>query len=227
MSEKILQVSNLSYHYPRREPVLDQVNFSWFEGERVALTGHNGAGKTTFFHLLMGLKKAKRGEIEIAGQSCRSEPDFLQARREIGFLFQDPDDQLFCPTVIEDVAFGPLNLGKSRDEALLIARETLASLGLEGFEERICYQLSGGEKRLVTLAGVLAMKPKALLLDEPTNALDRNARRRLIDILSGLPQAMLIISHDPEFLAEICNRRIELSDGKFHEQPHSAAALVG
>ena len=121
-------------------------------------------------------------------------------RPRIGFLFQDADDQLFSPTVLEDVAFGPLNLGKSQEEAKAIALKTLASLGLSGFEDRITYKLSGGEKRLVSLATVLAMEPDVLLLDEPTTGLDEATEKRLIDILKGLDLSYIVVSHNLDFL---------------------------
>lgn len=216
MSEQttLISVSGLSYRYPRRGVVLDAVDFSLHAGERVALTGANGAGKTTLLHLLVGLKKAKAGGIWAFGKDRNEEKEFIEVRARAGFLFQDPDDQLFCPTVLEDVAFGPLNLGKSRSEALQIASDTLASLGMEGFEERITHQLSGGEKRMITLAAVLAMEPEVLLLDEPSNALDTEARQRLIDTLLGLPQAMIIISHDADFIAQLATREVRLEAAK-------------
>lgn len=210
----LIKVTGLSYRYPRRGVVLDNVDFTLNEGERVALTGPNGAGKTTLLHLLVGLKKAKAGEIWAFGETRGEEKQFIDVRARAGFLFQDPDDQLFCPTVLEDVAFGPLNLGKSREEALKIASDTLASLGMEGFEERITHQLSGGEKRMITLASVLAMEPEVLLLDEPSNALDTDARQRLIDTLLGLPQAMIIISHDSDFIAQLATREVRLEEAK-------------
>lgn len=215
----LIETRGLFYRYPRRGVVLDKVDFALHSGERVALTGANGAGKTTFLHLLVGLKKAKGGEIHAFGELRSEEKAFIEVRARAGFLFQDPDDQLFCPTVLEDVAFGPLNLGKSREEALQIARDTLASLGMDGFEERVTHQLSGGEKRMITLACVLAMKPDVLLLDEPSNALDTEARRRLLDTLKSLPHAMIIISHDDEFLIELETRRVRLSDAKLVEEP--------
>lgn len=212
--KNLIKVTGLSYRYPRRGVVLDGVDFSLQAGERVALTGPNGAGKTTLLHLLVGLKKPKAGEIWAFGETRSEEKQFIDVRARAGFLFQDPDDQLFCPTVLEDVAFGPLNLGKSREDALQIASDTLASLGMAGFEERITHQLSGGEKRMITLASVLAMEPEVLLLDEPSNALDTAARQRLIDTLSGLPQAMIIISHDAEFIAQLATREVRLENAK-------------
>lgn len=213
----LLRVSELSYRYPRRGSVLEQVDFSLYAGDRLALTGANGAGKTTFLHLLVGLKKPKSGTVYAFGRSRSSEADFVEVRARAGFLFQDPDDQLFCPTVLEDVAFGPLNLGKSRTEALEISRHTLAELGMLEYQHRVAHQLSGGEKRMVTLASVLAMQPEVLLLDEPSNALDTASRERLIEVLQALPQAMIIISHDEDFLAQLATRRVQLEAGKLRE----------
>jgi cobalt/nickel transport system ATP-binding protein len=180
--------------------VLNNLDFEFFKGDRVGLIAPNGSGKTTFLHLIMGLNKPSSGHIELFGETVQSDTDFEEVRRRIGLLFQDPDDQLFSPTVIEDVAFGPLNLGNSREAALKIARQTLADLGLEGFEDRITYKLSGGEKRLVSLATVLAMEPDVLLLDEPLTGLDIDARLEIIEIISKLEQSYIIISHDIDFL---------------------------
>ena len=156
----------------------------------------------------------------------QSEADFLDVRRRAGLLFQDSDDQLFCPTVVEDIAFGPLNLGKSRDEALAIATQTLEKLGMHGFEERITHQLSGGEKRMITLASVLAMDPEVLLLDEPSNALDTQARLRLIDTLKALPQAMIIISHDDDFIAQLATKELRLENAKLVSVTDPKAATL-
>jgi len=150
-------------------------------------------------------------------------------RRRIGLLFQDADDQLFSPTVLEDVAFGPLNLGKSKQEAVDIARQTLDFLGLKGFEERITFKLSGGEKRLVSLATVLAMEPEILLLDEPINGLDIETKAKLTEILSGLNLSYLLVSHDFDFLAETVEAIYTMQNGKIlldrelhiHEHVHA------
>lgn len=206
MSQPLFRLSGVSFAYDIRHPVLAGVDFQLRPGERVALTGPNGAGKTTLLHVMVGLVKPQAGTVEAFGAVRRSEKDFHEVRQRAGLLFQDADDQLFCPTVVEDVAFGPLNQGRSPAQARDIARRTLARLGLQGFEERVTYKLSGGQKRLVALAAVLAMEPDVLLLDEPTNALDGETRERLLSILSALPQAMVIISHDDAFLARIANR---------------------
>jgi cobalt/nickel transport system ATP-binding protein len=137
------------------------------------------------------------------GRPAKEEKDFRGVRKRIGLLFQDADDQLFSPTVLEDVAFGPLNLGKSQDEAQEIATKTLASLGLIGFEGRVTHKLSGGEKRLVSLATVLAMEPDVLLLDEPTTGLDEATEDRLVDILKDLDVSYILVSHNMDFLKEV------------------------
>ncbi len=193
---------------------MDGCSFQIEQGERVGLVGANGSGKTTLLHLIVGLLRPESGRIEAFGSARRREADFHEVRRRAGLLFQDADDQLFCPTVAEDVAFGPLNLGKTQREARAIVAQTLDSLGLAGYEERITYRLSGGEKRLVALATVLAMQPDVLLLDEPTAGLDEHYTDRIADIFVGLPQAMLIISHDRQFLDSTATRLLRLSSGR-------------
>lgn len=219
----IIAAKGLCFTYPARGiPVLDNAHFS-LGRERLGLIGSNGCGKTTFLQLIMGLLPAQSGEIHLHGEPVRREPEFRRLRNEVGFVFQNPDDQLFMPTVLEDVAFGPLNQGLAPGQAMQRARETLEQLGLHGFEQRITHRLSGGEKRLVSLATVLAMRPKALLLDEPTNDLDPATRQRLITLLAQLPQAMCIVSHDWDFLDQTVERLLVLEDGKF--TPRDAAVL--
>lgn len=210
----LIQAIQVSYSYPQRGMVLDQADLNLYAGEKVSLEGSNGAGKTTLLNLLVGLNKPKTGRIYAFGRERVVEADFVQVRSKAGFLFQDPDDQLFCPTVLEDVAFGPMNQGKTPEEAKAISLDVLDSLGMAGFDDRVTHQLSGGEKRLITLASVLAMKPEVLLLDEPSNALDKEARVRLIDVLQALPQAMIIISHEASFLEALVTRRTRLEGGK-------------
>lgn len=212
--EPLFRLVDVHYAYPAGRSVLDGVDFQLTPGERVALTGPNGCGKTTLLHLLVGLHKPTGGEVYAFGRRRLSERDYREVRARAGLLFQDPDDQLFCPTVAEDVAFGPLNLGKSRAEARAIVRETLAFLGLEALSERITYKLSGGEKRLVSLAAVLAMRPEVLLLDEPTNALDARTRARLLEVLHQLSQTLVIVSHDEAFLACLATRTLHLEEGR-------------
>jgi cobalt/nickel transport system ATP-binding protein len=201
MSEPLIELVNITYTYPGApKPVFQDFNFQLLPGNHMGLIGPNGCGKTTMLHLIMGLLRPQAGSIVIFGEEVKKEQDFVKVRQQVGLLFQNPDDQLFCPTVIEDVAFGPLNLGKPPAEAVLIARETMDRLGLAGFEDRVTYKLSGGEKKLVSLATVLAMQPRLLLLDEPTTGLDEATRHRLIHILQDLDIGYMIVSHEPEFL---------------------------
>ena len=201
MSDPLIEMHNITFTYtgsPR--PVFQDFHFQFFPKNHLGLTGPNGCGKTTLLHLIMGLLRPQAGNIVIFGQEIKQDKDFIPIRQKVGLLFQNPDDQLFCPTVMEDVAFGPLNQGRSPAEARQIARETMESLGLRGFEDRVTYKLSGGEKKLVSLATVLAMQPQLLLLDEPTTGLDENTRHRLIHILQDLSIPYMIVSHEPEFL---------------------------
>jgi len=229
----LLNLKHISYHYPGGKTVLDQLNFSLLRGDRIGLVAPNGSGKTTLLHVIMGLLKATSGTIEIFGKPRKQEKDFSEVRRRIGLLFQDADDQLFSPTVIEDVAFGPLNLGKSKQEALDISRQTLDFLGLHDFEDRITYKLSGGEKRLVSLATVLAMQPEVLLLDEPSNALDSAMKARLIRILQKLDLSYILISHEFDLLSQTTDQFYTMGNGKIfkdeheHVHIHQHAHLVG
>ena len=214
MNDALLHFCDVEFAYGPERPVLQGCSFTLRPGQRVALHGANGSGKTTLLHLIVGLVKPTGGVIEAFGTPRRSEADFHEVRRRVGLLFQDADDQLFCPTVAEDVAFGPFNLGKPRDEVRRIVQETLTAVGLAGYEHRVTHKLSGGEKRLVALATVLAMQPDVLLLDEPVSGLDDDATARLVALLGRLPQAMLIVAHDHEFLAQTTQERWNLCDGR-------------
>ncbi|KAA5601812.1 energy-coupling factor ABC transporter ATP-binding protein [Blastochloris sulfoviridis] len=194
--------------------VLDRVSLTLQPGERVALAGANGAGKTTLLRTLVGLERPKSGRLVAFGAERRAERDFREVRARAGLLFQDPDDQLFAPTVIEDVAFGPLNLGLPPAAAVARAEATLDRLGLIHLAHRITHHLSGGEKRLASLAAVLAMEPEALLLDEPTNALDGAHLARLTDILCTLDVAMVVVSHDYALLERLADRAVLMKNGR-------------
>jgi len=213
MVAPVIALHHLSFQYPQQPLILQQLDFQLFSGQKVALRGANGSGKSTLLHLLLGLLRPTAGSIEIFQQHCETEADFVKIRGRVGLLFQDADDQLFCPTVAEDVAFGALNLGKTPEEARKIVRDTLNLLGLTGYESKITYKLSGGEKRLVALATVLAMQPEVLLLDEPTSGLDATTEQRVIALLAALPQAMLIVSHDPHFLQQVTQQTVNLTQG--------------
>ncbi len=212
----MIELRDVSYTFAQaKAPVLHHLSFV-LEDKRIGIIGPNGCGKTTLFHLMVGLLQPDTGELLFNGKPVNSKEDLRALRKEVGFLFQSSDDQLFSPTVIEDVAFGPLNLGFSPKEAKDIAMKTLAELGLKGFEDRITHRLSGGEKKLVALATILAMRPKILLLDEPTNNLDPKTRSHLIDILKALNLYQIIISHDWDFLSHTTSILYKIDHGHIH-----------
>ena len=216
MTDELISLKNISFHYEPTRVVLDGLNFKLERDQRVHLAGANGSGKTTVLHLMVGLLHPVEGEVVVLGKTRRREADFHEVRGRVGLVFQDADDQLFCPTVQEDVAFGPLNLGKSRPETQEIVARTLDSLGLAGYEERITHKLSGGEKRLVSLACVLAMQPQVLLLDEPTAGLDAKITEKIIGILNDLSLPMILVSHDGDFVRSVANRTVTLWNGKIN-----------
>lgn len=200
-----LEVHNLHYRYPDGSEALRGINFTVAEGECVGLIGPNGAGKSTLLLHLNGILPEKPdGAVRVFGQT-----DLPSMRRGVGLLFQDPDDQLFCATVGEDVAFGPQQLGLP---ATVVA-EALAEVGLSGFEKRSPHHLSHGEKRRACLAGILACQPRVLVLDEPTADLDPRGRRELKALLRQLPVTKVIATHDLELVAEICSRVVVLDRG--------------
>lgn len=209
----LIRLQDVTFGYDSDRDVLRKLSLTLSEGDRVGITGPNGSGKTTLFHVIMGLLKPREGEIEIFGKRMTDEADYRGARERIGLLFQDANDQLFCPTVAEDVAFGPLNLGKRHDEALTVVGETLETLGLFGFEDRITYKLSSGEKKLVSLATVLAMKPEVLLLDEPASGLDEETTERIIQVLNDSSTSYMIVSQDRGFLARTTRRIYRMANG--------------
>ena len=216
MNAPLIELRRIRFAYPDRT-VFQDLSLSLNRGDRVALVGPNGAGKTTLLHLIVGLKPLTGGQLLAFGEERRVERDFHGVRARVGLLFQDSDDQLFCPTVLEDVVFGPLNLGRSPTEARDDALQTLDRLGLAGFAGRVTHRLSAGEKRLVALATVMAMRPDVLLLDEPTNGLDEATDARLTDLLAGMDQAMIVVSHDRRFLQRIATRTLRLADGRLSE----------
>lgn len=216
-NDDLIRFENVGFAYDSARPVLKACCWRLRRGDRIALCGDNGSGKSTLLKLTVGLLRPVTGEIWAFGRPRRTEADFREVRPRAGLLFQDADDQLFCPTVAEDVAFGPFNMGKSREQVERIVADTLTELGLSGFEDRITHKLSGGEKRLVALAGVLAMQPEVLLLDEPATGLDEASTTRLILVLSRLPQAMIIAAHDREFLKATTGQQWRLRQGRVEE----------
>jgi cobalt/nickel transport system ATP-binding protein len=216
-SDVIIRLEGVSFVYPgspSQRPVLDELNLQINRGQRLGLIGSNGSGKTTLFHLIMGLLRPTQGDIEVFGKKRLQERDFREVRERIGLLFQDSDDQLFCPTVAEDIAFGPLNLGKTQEQATAITRDVLRDLGLENFADRVTYKLSGGEKRLVALATILAMQPEVLILDEPSTGLDEDTVELLIHILKNSKLTYLIATHNADLLARSTDSVYRLIHGK-------------
>lgn len=214
-----IRVDALNYAYPGGKSVLKDVSFEIPRGEIVALVGPSGAGKSTLLMHLNGLLPERvealttPSRIQIAGVPIEK-PHLARVRQLVGFVFQDPDDQLFCPTVREDVAFGPLNAGLDRAVVLERVQVNLARVGLGGYEHRSTLQLSVGEKKRVCLAGVLASEPEVLVLDEPFSNLDPRARRGLIGILRDFPGTQLIATHDLDLVVELCHRVIVLDGGE-------------
>ncbi|MBU2547516.1 MAG: energy-coupling factor ABC transporter ATP-binding protein [Proteobacteria bacterium] len=215
---ELIRLRGIRFGYDHhRPPVLESLDFTFRSDQRAGLVGPNGSGKTTLVHIIMGLLIPEAGRVEILGRERRKEADFREVRAGIGFVFQDADDQLFCPTVAEDVAFGPLNLGATHAQARAVVEETLDRLGLAGFGDRVTYKLSGGEKKLVSLATVLAMKPRMLLLDEPTTGLDEETTRRIAGVIRELGLPYLIVSHDREFLARTTDSTFRMRGGRVEE----------
>lgn len=210
----VVEVQNLMYAYSQQQPVLDSISFTLNTGDRVALIGATGSGKSTLLENLIGLKHPQSGQIWINGIPLL--PKTLpQVRQQIGFSFQDANDQLFMPTILEDITFGPLNYGVSPIVAKEKAHQLLADFGLAAYAHRSAHELSGGQRRLAALAAILALDPAILILDEPTNGLDPAWRRHLAHVLLKLPvQVMLIASHDLKWLGKVTQRALVLATGK-------------
>lgn len=223
----LLSVSGLWYRYPDGNQALCDVSFALAPGERVALIGPNGAGKSTLLLHLNGLlpdRPAQAPAIFVDGLPL-IEANLREIRKRVGLLFQDPDDQLFCPTVWEDVAFGPQQLGLREAAISRLVEESLSRVGIAGFGQRAPHHLSRGEKRRVCIAGLLACDARLLVLDEPTSDLDPRGRRELLRLLTRLPVAQLIATHDLEFVVEACPRTIVLDGGRIIADGPSASLL--
>ncbi|MEL6779805.1 MAG: ABC transporter ATP-binding protein [Cyanobacteria bacterium J06597_16] len=205
-----IAIQDLTFQYPDCEPVLNQLSLSLQVGQRVGVIGHNGCGKTTLFMLLCGVLAPNSGTISLLNKPI--EPG--QFRPEIGMLFQDPDDQLFSPTVREDIAFGPENMGFPAEVVSQRVDEALSATGTAFLTERTPHHLSGGEKQMVAIASLLAMQPEVVLYDEPTASLDMRTRRRLISFLQRSTQTILVSSHDLEFILDVCDRVLLIDNGQ-------------
>jgi cobalt/nickel transport system ATP-binding protein len=210
-----LDVRGVRYAYPDGHVALDGVDLTVARGERVALLGPNGAGKTTLVLHLNGILTAAAGTVSVGGLTVgRDRATLAEIRRRVGIVFQDPDDQLFLPTVAEDVAFGPANLGLRGAELAARVDEALAAVGMGGHRDRAPHHLSFGQRRRVAVATVLAMHPEILVLDEPSSNLDPAARRELAEILRDLPVTLLMVTHDLPYARELCDRSVILDGGR-------------
>ncbi|HSW29820.1 MAG TPA: ABC transporter ATP-binding protein [Longimicrobiales bacterium] len=209
----VIQVAGVAFAYPGGHAVLEDVSFDVGAGERVGLVGPNGAGKSTLLHLLVGLEEPSAGTVVVAGIPVR--PGRLEeVRARMGMVFQDPDDQLFLPTLVEDVAFGPLNQGVAPAEARRLAEAQLELLGLGAMAERAAHHTSGGERRRAALATALVSRPELLLLDEPTDGLDARGRHAIVGILRERPEALVVATHDLDVVRAVCPRTLVLDGGK-------------
>jgi len=215
MSEKSLEISGLAYAYPDGNQALYGVNLSINQGERVALLGPNGAGKTTLVLHLNGIIPTMQGQVRVAGElvDSKNAESIKSIRHKVGIVFQDPDDQLFMPTVGQDVAFGPYNAGLRGLELEKAVKEALELVGMSEFIDRPPHHLSFGQRRRVAVATVLAMKPEILVMDEPSSNLDPAARRELAEIITSLDVTLLMVTHDLPFAHELCQRAVILSAG--------------
>lgn len=212
MSEPSLEVAGLVFSYPDGHRALGGVDLHVHHGERVALLGPNGAGKTTLLLHLNGILRPDAGTVRVAGLDVSDEAA-MEVRRRVGLVFQDPDDQLFMPTVGQDVAFGPANFGLIGAELDSRVADALGAVSMLEAIDRAPHHLSYGERRRVAIATVLAMRPEILVLDEPTSNLDPASRRELIDVLRALPITQLVVTHDLPFVLELCPRALVMDEG--------------
>jgi len=212
MSHHIIEINNLEYTYPDQTKALSGLSFKILHGESVAIVGANGAGKSTLLSHLIGILVPTKGTVRI-GDYPLTKQTLAHIRRAVGMVFQNPDDQLFMPTVFEDVAFGPLNLGLPLQEVEKRVMSALETVGAAHLRERPPYKLSSGQKRSVAIASVLSMLPDILVMDEPTSGLDPQARRQLILLLKSFTHTKIIATHDLDLVLDLCERTIVLSDG--------------
>ena len=207
----MIEFENVSFAYEPDRPVLKNLSFRIADGEAVGLIGANGAGKSTVMKVLLGLLPCE-GRVLVDGVEVKK-GSLYEIRRKLGFVLQNSDNQMFMPTVFEDMTFGPLNYGATREEAEARADAALERLGIPDLKHRHNHKLSGGEKRMAAIAPILAMEPEAILMDEPTSALDPCNRRLVINVIRSLSQTKLITAHDLDMILDTCSRVLLLSDG--------------
>ena len=225
MSTPVLEIRGLVFHYPDGARALAGVDLHVHRAERVALLGPNGAGKTTLVLHLNGIHEPSAGSVAVSGMPVTRE-NLLEIRRRVGIVFQDPDDQLFMPTVRDDVAFGPHNVGVRGTQLETRVREALALVGMSAYAERPPHHLSFGQRRRVAIATVLAMRPEVLVLDEPSSNLDPASRREVAQILESLDVTVLMVTHDLPYALQLCERSVILSDGAIVADGPTRAVLA-
>jgi cobalt/nickel transport system ATP-binding protein len=213
MSHHIVELKDLHYRYPDGNPALDGISFRITHGETVAIVGANGAGKSTLLLHLNGCLIPENGTVRV-GDFPLTRKTLDHVRRTVGMVFQDPDDQLFMPSVFEDVAFGPLNLGLPPEDVMERVNAALTTVGALHLKDRPPYRLSGGEKRSVAIASVLSMSPSILVMDEPTSNLDPKSRRQLIQLLKTFEHTIIVATHDLDMVLDLCARTIVLKKGR-------------
>lgn len=221
MNEVHLSTKNLSYTYPDGTHALKNINMDIYKGQKVAIMGSNGAGKSTLFSHFNGLTEPTSGHVEVDGKAIKYDRDtLLEVRQKVGIVFQDPNDQLFAPTVKEDVAFGPMNLGLDYEEVERRVDEALTMVGMEQYMDKTPHHLSGGQQKRVAIAGIIAMRPEIMILDEPTAGLDPEGVEKVLDILDNLNKegmSIVISSHDIEMVNEFAEKIFVLNNGEILE----------
>ena len=210
---KAVEIIELDYTYPDKTKALDGINLEIQSGESIALVGANGAGKSTLLLHLNGINKGNKGQINIQGLPVE-EKNIKKIRGLVGMVFQNPDDQLFLPTVFDDVSFGPMNMGLDKEEIKTRTQKALEAVGMGGFEKRLSHHLSFGQKKRIAIATVLSMGPEILVLDEPTSNLDPRNRRNLVELLKTFRTTKIIATHDMGMVANVCDRVVVMSQGK-------------
>jgi len=209
--QELINVRNLSFNYPDGQQALKDINLTIYKGESVAVMGPNGAGKSTLIMHFNGILQSN-GSVSLLGKPV-NDGNLKWVRSKVGLVFQTPDDQLFSPTVFDDVAFGPINMGYSKDEVKQAVTKALDAVSMNGFEKRSSYHLSVGEKRRVAIATVLSMSPEILVIDEPNSNLDPRGKWALINVLKSLPVTKVIVSHDMEMVRALCRRVVVVDAG--------------
>lgn len=222
--QDVIRISGLHFTYPDGREALRGVDLAVAAGERVAILGANGAGKSTLLMQLIGVLRPKAGSIHICGVELNRKTT-REVRQKLGLVFQMPDDQLFCTSLHDDVAFGPRNMGLPAKEVTARVERALADVGLAGFGPRMAYHLSPGEKKRASIATVLSMDAQCLALDEPTSMLDPRARREIGLLLKSLPQAQMIVTHDLDLAREACTRAVIMDAGRVVAEGTPAALL--